>query len=399
MAGIIRIGKRNWLAGMTWASYEDTPNKAELREDAQRLNSTWSAVRIGEDCIQSGFCNAIDNVKASKLYSLAAMLADSRKQPWLGTFRIDNDLWWYIAVRDGHAILPDGDVLGGEQEIYAARERHSGYTDWNYVEGGLDLLESFIADVEEKPTRVHALDGSTHLPKILAGTAIGIAAAAAAGGYWWWDQDQLSQQAAKQRAAMERMREQMAKNATNAKPIATPATTQPFANAFIGACGQAVTLPISQYGWLIDTVSCALDHATVVWARKDGATIEFRPEGELSADGEKVTQTIALGLHSQSKDDRIALDKAAEQLRAWAQAAGFKLELKAAAKQQTASLPGAPTTTVAADALPASPEMSVNISANISIFDLDMPDIPGLRLSSINMTATGWELIGVIYGS
>ncbi|RWA45651.1 hypothetical protein AU476_01045 [Cupriavidus sp. UYMSc13B] len=253
MAGIIQIGKRRWVAGMTWASYEDTPNKVELREDAQRLNSTWAAVRIGEDCIQGGFCGAIEGEKVSKLYSLAAMLADSRKQPWLGIFKIGDGLWWYVAVRDGHAILPDGDVLGGEEETYAARERHSGYTDWNYVEGDLELLESLIKEVEDGPTRIKSLDGKAYLPKILAGTTIALTAVAAGG---WWMHNQHEQEAAKQRAAMARMREQMAQAKLNENPVvSTPAITLPLPAAFLRSCGDAVTLPISQYGWLIDSVA------------------------------------------------------------------------------------------------------------------------------------------------
>lgn len=393
MAGIIHLGKRRWVAGMTWASYEDAPNKPELREDAQRLNSTWTAVRIGEDCIQGGFCSAIEGVKVAKLFSLAAMLADSRKQPWLGIFKIEEDLWWYVAVRDGHAILPDGDVLGGKEEIYAARERHSGYADWNYVEGDLALLESLIKDVDEGPTRIRSLDGNPHLPKILAGAAIGLAAAAAGG---WWMHHHQEQEAAKQRAAMARMREQMAQAKLDEKPIvSTPATSMPPATDFLRSCGDAVTLPISQYGWLIDSVSCTVDHATVVWARKDGATVEFRPDGTLSEDGEMTTQTISLGLNQQSKDERIQLNEAADRLRAWAQAAGFKLDLKVPTGDKTpATLPGANPTAVP----PASPEMSVSVKINISLFDLSLPDVPGLRLSAINMTATGWELIGALYG-
>ncbi|AVA38348.1 type 4b pilus protein PilO2 [Cupriavidus metallidurans] len=394
MAGIIQIGKRRWVAGMTWASYEDKPNKAELREDAQRLSSTWAAVRIGEDCIQGGFCSAIEGEKGSKLYSLAAMLADSRKQPWLGIFKIEEGLWWYVAVRDGHAILPDGDVLGGEAETYAARERHSGYTDWNYVEGDLELLASLIKDVEESPTRIKSIDGNWHLPKILAGATIGLAAVAAGG--WWMYYQHEQEAAAKQRAAMARMREQMAQAKANEKPVApSPAITLPLPAAFLRACGDAVTLPISQYGWLIDSVSCTVDQAAVVWARKEGATVEFRPDGELSDNGEKTTQRISLGLNRQSKDDRIALGDAADRLRAWAQAAGYPLTLTVPVSDKASTaLPGADTT----PALPASPEMSVNIKISISIFDLDLPDIPGLRLTAINMTATGWELIGALYG-
>jgi len=375
---------------MTWAAYEDIPDKDELRDDAKRLNSTWSALRIGEDCIQAGFCRALEGVKVRKLYSLAAMLADSRKQPWLGTFKIEENLWWYVAVRDGHAILPDGDVLGGEEEIYAARDRHSGYTDWNYVDGDLALLQDLIKDIDERPTPIKSLEGIPRLRQMIAGAGIVGLAGAAVGGYWWY-------QDAKRHEAMERMRAQLAKEVPEVKPVAsTPATTFPLATDLLQACGRAVTQPISRYGWLIDNVSCAVNSATIVWARKDGATVEFRPEGVLSADGQQVTQTIDLRLSQQSADDRIPLSEAWDQLLAWSQAAGFTATATAntaASDKKPSSLPGA-----TPDAAPVPTEKSVNISVKVSPFDLDLSDIPGLRLTNIKMSAGGWDLIGVLYG-
>lgn len=388
MANVIQIGKRRWLAGMTWASYEDAPDRDELRDDAKRLNATWSAVRIGEDCIQAGFCGAVEGVNVGKLYSLAAMLADSRKQPWLGIFKIDEHLWWYIAVRDGHAILPDGDVLGGKEAILAARDKHSGYTDWNYVEGDVALLQDLIKDIDESPTRIKSLEGIPLKHKLLVGAGVVALAGLAAGGNWWY-------QDAKQREAMERMREQLAKVVPEVKPvISTPATTFPLPTALLHACGEAVTLPISQYGWLIDNVSCAVNSATAVWARKDGATVDFRPEGELSADGQKVTQTIDLRLSQQSADDRIPLSEAWDQLLAWSQAAGFTATATiATADKKASTLPGA-----TPDAAPVPTEKNVTISVNVSPFDLDLSEIPGLRLTNIKMSAGGWELTGVLYG-
>lgn len=390
MASVVQIGKRRWLAGMTWASYEDAPSKEELREDATRLNATWSALRVGEACIQAGFCSAVEGVKVAKLYSLAAMLADSRKQPWLGIFKIAEEQWWYVAVRDGHAILPKGDVLGGEEAILAARERHSGYTDWNYIEGDLALLEEMIKDIDEAPTRIKSLEGPPPLHKILVGAGIIGVAVATAGGYWWQQEQERARQ-----EAMTRIREQLTKPSAEVKPaMSTAATTMPAAADLLDACAQAVTLPISQYGWLIDQVSCSVNSATVDWTRQDGATIEARPDGELSADGDKVTQTIGLGLKQQSADDRIQLDEAWYRLKAWTQAAGFKLT-PGAAIPVPAALPGA---TPSAETIAAPRQKNVVILVHVSPFELDLSDLPGLRLSTIKMTSAGWELSGVVYG-
>ncbi|ART61500.1 hypothetical protein CBP36_21270 (plasmid) [Acidovorax carolinensis] len=396
MAHIVQIGKRRWLLGMTWASYEDVPHKSELREDAQRLSATWTSLRVGEDCVQGGFCSAVEGAKVSGLYSLAAMLADSRKQPWLGIFRIhpEQDLWWYVAVRDGHAILPDGDVVGGREEIVAARERHSGYTDWNYVEGqGIGDLETLIKEVNERPTPVRSLEKNPHLPAYVAAAVVGVTAAT--GGYWWWQQHQIAEAAAR-RAAMERMREQINQGApVNLQAAPTAAMTIPHPDDVLQACGNAILhLPIAQDGWLFDKVSCDSSTATVVWARKDGATVEFRPSGDLSADGDAVTQTIPLRLEQRSRDDRIRLREAEDRLRSWAQAASFKLNLRPA--PQPTVLPGSDPTQITQ----AQPTTSVAIDIKVSPFGLDLSDIPGLRLTGIQNVGSGagWQLTGELYG-
>lgn len=391
MAGVVQIGKRRWLAGMTWASYEDEPNKVELREDATRLNATWSALRIGEACVQAGFCSAVEGAKTAKLYSLAAMLADSNEQPWLGIFKIEEDLWWYVAVRDGCAILPDGDVLGGREAIYAARERHSGYTDWKYIEGDLALLEDLIKRIDYAPTRVKALEGSPKLQKLLVGAGIIGLACIAAGGYWWEQEQERARQ-----EAMARMREQLANASQEAKLItATPATTMPFAADMLAACANAVSIPISEYGWVVNQVGCAGTSATAVWIRLDGATIESRPDGDLSEDGNKVTQSIELHLEQQSYDDRIQLDEAWERLQAWTQVAGFQLTSVVSAPVH-AALPGAVSDTPPP---PPAPQKNVTIAVNVSPFGLDLSDLPGLRLTNIKMTERGWDLVGVLYGN
>lgn len=337
----------------------------------------------------------MEGVKTNRLYSLAAMLADSKKQPWLGIFKIDEeqDLWWYIAVRDGHAILPNGDIVGGREEIIAARESHSGYRDWTFIEGpNIGFLESLIAQIDERPTPVKSLIGNQHLPKLVAAVMVG-ASAVAGGGYWWWQQQQQAEAAARQ-AAMERMRAQLGQASPTAKPATfTPAVAMPSPNEMLRACGQAIDLPLSQDGWAFENVLCNTAQATVVWARGSGATVDFRPPGDLSADGEKVTQTISLGLEQRSEDDRVHLSAAKEQLLAWSQAAGFKVTLQTISAP-TPALPGAGST----EALQVQPTLRVALDINVSPFTLNMSGLPGLRLSNIQNEGPGWKITGELYG-
>lgn len=398
MVRTVQIGKRRWLVGMTWSSFEDTPNRAELKEDALRLGASWVCVRIGESAIQAGFCEPIGNAKhPSKIYSLAAMLADSREQPWLGIFKIEEGVWWYIAVRDGHAILPDGDVIGGEAEIHAARDRHSGYTDWKYIEGDIGLLEEFIKDIDAKPTPVRSLSGG-NLPGIPLMVSAVVLLSALGGGYWWWHQKQQAEEQARI-VAMAKMRAQMIAG-QQVVVAPSPLLTTPEPNDWLAACGNAVlALPLSQKGWALDQVSCDLTSASIRWVRKDGATVANKPEGNLSPEGDKVDQVIPLsGLNAQGSNNAVDLPSAKLALRAWAQAANFTLAMNEAAPAP--ALPGATSGLAQGNAgVPApAPQASIKLDITVAPFGMNMSSIPGFRLTSLESTNTGWSLKGVLYG-
>lgn len=402
MVRVVQIGKRRWLAGLTWSSFEDVPSKAELKEDAERLSSSWACVRIGESSIQAGFCAPVPNTKPAKLYSLAAMLADSREQPWLGIFKIEEGLWWYIAVRDGHAILPDGDIIGGEAEIHAARDRHAGYTDWKYIDGDIHLLEEIINEIDAKPTPIKSLTGG-NLPSIpLMITAI-ILVSVLGGGYSWWQKKQQADEERARIAAMEKIRAQMAnKQAVVAPTLPSPLLTSAPPNLWLAACGQVIrAMPLSQYGWTLDQVSCDKGAAQIHWDRQPGATVAQKPDGALSPSGDKVDQVIPLtGLDGQWPDDAINLADAILILRAWAQSADFALVVNAVAPPPPPqTLPGAtilPTQNNPAPVPP--PQAGVRLDVPVSPFSMDLSSIPGLRLTKLSSTGTSWNIEGILYG-
>lgn len=397
MARVIQLGKRSWLAGMTWVSYEDAPNKEELMEDASRLGASWTSVRIGASAVQAGFSAPVADLKhPSKLFSLAAMLADSREQPWLGIFKIQEGVWWYIAVRDGHAILPDGDVVGGEAEIHAARDRHSGYTDWKYIEGDISLLDEFVKNISEKPTLVRSLTGESQraLPLLISAVVVAVLLG---GSYWWWHE----KQSALERERIEAMAKMRARLLAN-QPVVTlpsPLLTTPEANDWLAACGNAVDLPLSRYGWVHDGVSCGTSAAMVHWTRQDGATVANRPAGTLGDHGNSVDEAIQLtGLKRQGRDDAIDLPAAKLLLRAWAQAANFTLTLTE--PKPAPVLPGAtnvPSQNKPGEPVPR-PQAIFALEIPVSPFGLDMSSIPGLRLTGLKSTVAGWRMEGVLYG-
>lgn len=380
---------------MTWASFDNAPNKDELKEDAARLKSDWYSLRVGDSVIQAGFCEAVDDLKyPRKTASLAAMLADSNEQPWLGIFKIGENLWWYIAVRDGNAILPNGDIVGGEAEIRAAQESHAGYTDWKYVEGDLEFLANLINEIDVKPTAVKSLTHSA-IPVIPIIATVLIMLLLAGSGYYYYHQKQVAEESARV-AAMAKLREAMANNKPIATAMPSPLLTTPAPDSWLNACRNIIlNLPLSTFGWTFEQVSCGQTSVTVNWLRQDGATVAKKPDGELSIDGEKITQTIPLtDLTQESVDDAIPLDKAQLAIRSWSQAIKVPLTLTQAAPPP-APLPGADP--AIALTLPA-PRSAVKIDLATSPFKLHFNVIPGLRLTKLESTANGWSLEGVLYG-
>jgi hypothetical protein len=383
MAKIIKLGKRKYVAGMRWGSFEKHPSKAELREDASRLGldleTAWGCVRVGEASIQAGFCESISRKRPSGLYSLAASIVDSKRQPWLGVFRVGEGMWWYIAVRDGHAILPDGDVIGGEEEIQEARARHSGYTDWEYVDGDVKELLEIIETADVRPAPVRPLKSSIPVAQIAVCLVL---ICAGIGGFFTWKHHK---EALEMRAlALARAKQQQA------PPPPSPLLTIPLPDVWLSACGKVITgLPLSLYGWSLDTVTCQPTAVNVHWVRSPGAIVAHRPEGGVSPNGEAIDQSLPLTLDKTGPEDAINLPEASLILRSWAQAAGFALMIT----NQPAPLPGSQP----ADVPPPPPQSQIIVEMPVSPFGMDIK-IPGLRLNRLMSTATGWRIEGVLYG-
>ena len=402
MAQIITIGKRRWLAGMHWTSYEAVPDKMELQVDAQRLAQadegvipTWIALRTGEAAIQAGFSDTVIGVKHPKnIASLAAMLADSEKQPWQGTFQLAEDLWWYIAVRDDHAILPDGDVVGSKADIDAAKLRHAHFIDWHVVEGDLAALTVLLQSVKHKPTAVRSTyDSHRPVVGILVAGAVLLGLALAA---WQWQEHQAETERLRIQL-LQKLHLQQQQAAPQAPTVEQLLAAVPTPSHWLAACRDAVyPLPLSKAGWQLDNVSCNGTSAIVHWRRSDGATVAARPEGTLLPDDNAVDQSTPLEFSGDIGRDQVgALPAARQALKAWAQARGLSLRLEQPAPP--AAMPGSnqnPVPVVVPNHLAFGMDM-----ASPFAFGDEFDALPGLRLTSIKSLPGGrWNVKGVIYG-
>ncbi|VVE36865.1 type 4b pilus protein PilO2 [Pandoraea terrigena] len=406
-AEIVTIGRRRWLIGMRWRSYEVQPERAELAEEAATMGTDWIARRVGDEAIQVGFSPALSSGWPSKVYSLAALLADSHKVPWAGAFDLGDGLWWYIAVRDNYGMMPDGDVVGSYEDILRARQEHGSLEDFNHVNGTLGNLEELISRARAKRTGIESLTASRYSARVVLG---GVAAIVCLGGVYLSYQHSANVKEQKRQALVHA---QVAANARKAAQDAAPDSgkilrSSPNPAAWLDACRQAVyTQPPWHNGWQLVTFHCAGSRLLVGWKRGPGATIAYAPpDAVISEDGNGASQSVVLPLPPgpQGKDDAIALRDARAALILWSQEHGIAVSISA--------MPGSPPKERGAAALgkaqPAPvPAIQFSFSVPAAPFALDFSSVPGLRLSEMDLgdvagkaggRAAYWKISGVVYG-
>jgi hypothetical protein len=401
MAVIASIGGRDWVLGMEWSTYKSVPKRADLLVDAGETESgevaaPWYSLRITDEAIQGGFCEPVgDVVRPKKLASLAAMLADARQQPWLGVFEIAEDLYWYIAVRDHYAILPGGDVVGTEADVFAARNAHAGFAGWTFVEGDLETLTDLVDEVRAKRTPVRSLTVSRvdPIPTAIAAVVVAVLAGGITYGVHAYKEHE-------RKVALARNAENDAKKPKEHVPDARDFLVKsPTPSDWLESCHATLaTVPVSLHGWLVSSESCSGNTASVRWVRGEGASVEQTPPGTVDLGGEIVTQTLpvkqALGMGTDNAADTRTATLA---MVAWGQRYGSKVVV------------GAPQ--------PLSPKANVGYSIPVTI---PMPlspfepgngfdQIPGLRINGLGPGAgqsssagdqsaqPAWTVTGVIY--
>lgn len=402
MARIIRLGNHVWVAGLRWRSYVNKPTVQAVKDDALDLDADWVATRITNDVIQVGYCEAIDGYKKppKKAASLAAKVAGSRRQPWLGIYQLEENLWWYIAVRDGLAVLPDGDVIGTYDDVTLARERHQGYGDWNYVEGGLAELEEVLAESDSPPVRMNSLYGPP-VAKIALAAGVGLVALVGLAG-WWFHIQAVEKE---QQMAMEAMRAKLSQLAGKkpAAPVIPPYQNKPLAVDWIEACAIGIKdIPLGISGWSLDSIACADNGGTAIWKR-NGATVWQRPDGLVSDDGETVTQTLSwtVRMGSAEEEGKVAsLQDGKQRLQGIFQSLGVQFAFDGSAAAP-ATLPGS----APVDG-PSFPQVHVKFTTTFPPFVLAdaLSTLPGLRMESLKLTGMSgdgmgrWDVSATLYG-
>lgn len=399
--------KRNFVVGMRW-KHEDRPPSAKALRAAAKERGRWVCRRrTSMGSHQTGFASLELGRKAAAMQSLAALVADTKREPWLGVFDLGDGLYWYIAVRDNQEILPDGDVIGSSDDIDAARARHASFGGWDYVDGDagtvLDLIRSDkarhsfpVVDSQARPWMVPAVGSAVVLVTCAAGVVL------------WRSHEravELQRKAilARQQALQDAMKAKVPKPA-----VILPWTQLASATDFLQTCGNAFNAtPLAQEGWVLSAWDCLQQAGGQVvssqtWTRLGGTDLRT-PDGQLSSDGNTVRKVLPLSSHlSPDAGAILSPDSAQRAIRGMSQVLGLPLALTDSAPERPATaLPGSP---------PPANGPKVDTPWTVWSVGIELPAapwafgiqqqsdaVPGLRWTRIDWDGAKWALSGSMY--
>lgn len=289
--------------GLNWRHESERPKGQRLKELAAD-RGRWGLVRkTASGSFQVGFVAPIAGVdKALLLVSLADAVAEAHSAPWRGVFQLSDDRYWYIAVGEGYAILPDGDCVCSGEEKDALLERHAGHGSWREVGGGIEELSELVVGFKARtylkdfaPGIGNVMPFKSRRSKLVLGSLLMVVVAGAAVAALVQHQATVRQQeadTAKRRQALAELRAVPAVVAE--KPEPRPWAEAPEVHVLVAAChddwsGQALEVR----GWVLQAWQCTAGatgvEITTKWHR-DGGLAHDAP-GVLDASGELAFDT------------------------------------------------------------------------------------------------------------
>lgn len=370
---ILKVNGQDWVVGLVWRSFAERPSPHEYKDDAQVLGADWVVIRETINVTQTGFCPAVRRYRPRRLYSLAAAIADGYKQPWRGIFKLNDELWWYIAVRDGQAILPDGDVAGDHEHVIAAYERHNAYGDWQTYNGTIeDLLP--IIEIYQKSTKLvrFKLVSSTALWRSFWPIYVVIILAVLV---FFIDRHFEHMRRIDQQRYLQSVQNEDSK-------IFLPLSITPSPDLWLAACGKIIkSISISEYGWIALSAQCSGNSVMVTWRRSPGATVKISPSTIFSDDGNQIIQIYKLSPLPPGRTKMVDYRQADNILYSILQEINVQADISDPVRDSNRFYA----------------IQNVRFTLPVSPFEMNFNMVPGLRITSLLWTTSGWELSGDIY--
>jgi hypothetical protein len=404
MAELLKIPgiEETFVVGLSWWHETATPKAKDLRARSRNLDARWGVVRdSGNGAIQSGFCAPVDGVKSpASVHPLAALIADAHAEPWRGVFRIGENRYWYIAVRDGHGVLQDGDQIGTLEQLKRVQTRHDELPGWtDYYDKALpdlaNLLRSTrkfpaLRDLQQSPWRKVAIVSAVTCTVVVGGV-----------GTWLWHERQVEietqAQAARQRAVVAALAaKRLAESAIR------PWTQQPMPSEVSSICaGVWHVQDLLRKGWTLTAWSCtANEHGVEIegsWSISGGLAKDA--PGVLSPDGitSNTSGEVATAFSAPS-DSALTTQDAIRAVWDFAQQRGLGLSLKA--PTQTAVLPGTDASTHIDSAWSTETADFTTAYPPWLAPKTNFDTVAGLRIVAISYDAVKeqWKASGTLYG-
>lgn len=377
---LVTIGRREFWANLEW---ETIPVGADRKERLREIRATVGSGGLycqqaipSHDHVAIGYAASPSRKgRAAARPSLAAAVANAEKDPWIGVFCLsaEQDLWWMVAVTEGHSIIVGGDVVGTQAEVLAAREEIKGYEkDWQFFEGDTATIQEFLAQGREVTGRAPPLVR----PFVWRPAVWQVAAVVAAvGGMVAWHgiverQEAQAQAAALRAALLQRYAQQHqlsleAAARARARPWRRIARPRVFVHACLAILGAT---PDDWYGWTPVSLTCSLSRspykggvswpavpptqrvlprmgAVLKWQRTPWGSALTAPPGTLSVHGNTlVGRTRSLALPRSRQVRPVASQSAMRRaLLAWAQLSPVPITVvwQSPRHRPAQSLPGA----------------------------------------------------------
>ena len=403
---------RTFVAGLFWQPLPGTlrERKKETLRLAKELSFDLAVWRTSA-VLHVGFANTSAGVKPGWL-SAAAVVSktlemEAPARSFLCAAEVMGGRWLYVAQREG-VILPDGDFLGGEDEVRSRMLADVSLGEWPLIiapahwglPGAVERsFEQFLPKNEGKAAfkRWWGLVPvkSNPVKKFL---PFALAAAVLVAGMWGYKRWQYNQ-AAKQLALA-------AQAQTPGQPLRLehPWKKEPTAERYLKECMSAFGRVKSLWpgNWTPKDATCSGTTFTLVWAREATGWIEHLkvvvPEAVLSKDGSLASLTIPLATPEGEDEAAPPENERTLAIHAVGQKYGFKVSITPAATPPR--LPG--------DAAAAQPTKDWNELA-WSVQGIQLPPTvalagingPGLRVKRIQAVFNGgimnWNMEGIQY--
>lgn len=403
------------VAGLFWhpvAASTDKARKAEAQEVADQMKldavvwrhgATYQAGLAGKDAL--GACAAAALV--SKTIEVEGGGGD-----FICAAQVPDGRWLYVAQKDG-VLLPDGDMLGSEDEVRSRMlaDFSAGHFALVYAPDHWGVPakaeRDFLSFIPQKkgaqhwhkwwrmqPVRV----GLAHYAKTIVAMLV-VAGVLAGGVVGWkvWNRYQEQKRIEAARIAAE------AAAASAAAVVVKPWAQQPLATSFARACAADFgPLRASVAGWELATVACSVgDGVSVVWKApavggSHSAFVAAIPQAVVSPDGSfaTLTRTVAFTAPESAEDLQPAQPVIAWLMdRASHLSAQFKVQADGA--PATAPAPGAPEGGAGVWKTYAW-SMATGLSPQTVIPQINTA---GLRVTKIMFSNDQWSIEGVLYAN